>query len=364
MEKDNGHWLAFVGSDAKDNSGIHSYKVDRVTGAFSFLSATEGPDHPSFLALHPTRPVLYSVCRLREPDKHGCGGVRAYAITSKDGKLEFINQQSSMSDGPCHLEVDETGRFVLVANYSGGSVAMLPLREDGGLEKATGFVKHEGSSIHPGRQENPHPHSINVAPGNCFAFVPDLGTDRIMCYRMDLDQGVLMPHDPPSTQVKAGAGPRHLALHPSGRFAYLINELDSTLIAYALDVERGTLAELQTISTLPEGFEGENYCADVHVSPCGRYLYGSNRGHDSVAVYRIDEQKGILTSIETQATQGAWPRNFAVDPQGRFLWAANQNGDSIVGFRIESKSGKLEATGQTVKAQSPYCIKLYRYGAV
>jgi 6-phosphogluconolactonase len=245
-----------------------------------------------------------------------------------------------------------------VANYGSGSVAVLRISDDGRLESASAFIQHEGSSINPSRQKAPHAHSINVDSGNRFAFAADLGLDKIMIYRFDPAQGTLAPHQPESVSLKPGAGPRHFAFHPTGRYAYVINELDSTVTAFTCQPERGALNAIQTISTLPQDFRGENSTAEVQVHPTGKFLYGSNRGHDSIAVFAIDPSSGRLTYVENEPTQGQTPRNFGIDPTGTFLLAANQDSDTVVVFRIDVTSGQLQPAGQTVKVPSPVCVKM------
>jgi 6-phosphogluconolactonase len=256
------------------------------------------------------------------------------------------------------MSVDATGRFVLVANYGSGSVCVLPIGRDGGLGDAADVVQHQGSSVNPRRQQGPHAHSITLDAANRYAFAADLGIDKVMVYRLDTASGKLIPNDPPWAQVKPGAGPRHFDFHPSGKYAYLINELDSTITAFAYDASRGIIREIQTVPTLPADFRGASTCADVHVSPSGKFLYGSNRGHDSIVIFRIDEATGRLSYVGHELTQGKTPRNFAIDPTGTFLLAANQNSDTIVTFRIDQQTGKLTPTGHVAEAPMPVCLKL------
>jgi 6-phosphogluconolactonase len=253
--------------------------------------------------------------------------------------------------------VDRTGKYVLLANYGGGSVSVLPIQEDGSLGKATAFIQHSGRGSDPQRQEGPHAHSINLDAANRFAVAADLGLDKLFLYRFDAAKGILTPNDPPFASLRPKSGPRHFAFHPKGTFAYVINELSSTVTVFSYDAERGVLKELQTVTTLPKGFSGENSTAEVQVHPSGKFLYGSNRGHDSIAVFKIDGEKGILQLIEIQSTHGKEPRNFGIDPSGSFLLAANQNSSSVVVFRIDAKTGRLSATGNSVEVNSPVCVK-------
>ena len=350
--------LAYIGTYTRGKSqGIYCYRSDPETGALQLAGTTGGVQNPSFVALHPSGRFLYSVSEVGESGGRPGGAVAACAVEPASGRLTFLNQQSSGGVGPCHVAVDHTGRCVFAANYASGSVAMLPIQADGSLGAASDFHQHVGSSVNPRRQEGPHAHSANVAPDNRFVFVADLGLDRVMAYRIDLAAGTFPPNDPPYVALHPGAGPRHMAFHPSGRYAYVINELDSTVTAFAYDAQRGALSEIETVATLPQGFEGTNYPADVHVSADGRFLYGSNRGHDSIVVYAIDVASGKLSMLSHTSTQGKYPRNFAIDPTGHWLYVANQNTDNIVIYRIDPASGALTPTGEQVEVPIPVCIQ-------
>jgi 6-phosphogluconolactonase len=246
---------------------------------------------------------------------------------------------------------------VLVANYGSGSIAALPLRADGTLGEATAFAQHTGASVNQQRQEGPHAHWIDGDAANRFAFVCDLGLDQVLVYRLDAARGKLSAHDPAFASVKPGAGPRHLAFHPTGRFAYVINEMGNSVTAFAYDGERGTLTELETVPTLPAEFNGRNTTAEIEAHPSGRFLYGSNRGHNSIAVFAIASGTGRLTLVEHISTSGKTPRNFAIDPTGRWLLAANQDSDNVVVFAVDATSGRLAATGQSVEVGKPVCVK-------
>ena len=335
------------------SEGIYVYHMDPSSGALKYASVANGGENPSFLAIHPEARYLYAVNELA-PD----GAVTVFSIDPNTGELTYLNQQPSHGGQPCHLSVDKTGRLVLVANYRTGSVSMFPIQNDGKLGEATDVVQHQGSSVNPQRQEGPHAHSINIDAANRYAFAPDLGIDKVMIYQLDLAHGKLKPNDQPSIQVKAGVGPRHFDFHPNRRYAYVINEIGSTITVFAYDETNGTLAEIQTVSTLPEDFEGGSSCADVHVHPSGKYLYGSNRGHDSIVIFEIDDDTGALTYVGHESTQGKMPRNFAINPTGTFLLAANQDTDNIVTFRIDQGTGKLTATGHATEVPMPVCLKL------
>ena len=350
--------LVYVGTYTSAKSeGIYSFRMDLESGALSPAGVTTGVKNPSFLAIHPNRKFLYAVSEVEDSDGKKTGGVTAFAIDAATGKLSKLNAQSSEGAGPCHLVVDQSGKCVLVANYGGGSVASLPIGGDGKLAKAASAIQHKGSSVKPGRQAAPHAHSINVDPGNRFAVAADLGLDKVLVYRLDAGKGTLTPNDPPSTSVAPGAGPRHFAFHPTGRFAYVINEITCTVTAFAYDGQRGTLKETQTITTLPHEVKEGYSTAEVQVHPSGNFLYGSNRGHDSIAIFSIEQRTGKLTAVGHQATGGKTPRNFAIDPTGQYLLAENQGSDTIVVFRIDQKTGELKPTGNEVDVPSPVCVK-------
>lgn len=357
-------FLVYIGtySGAK-SKGIHVCRLDAATGQLTTPELAAEAVNPTFLAIHPSRPLLFSADRAflyaaNEISGRGTGGaVSAFVINKETGRLTLLNQQSSQGSGPCHLSLDATGKWVLVANYNSGSVAVLPVKDDGSLGEATAAIQHAGSGIDKKRQDGPHAHWINVSADNRFAFACDLGLDKVMIYKFDPAKGSLAANDPAFAALKAGSGPRHLAFDPNGRFAYLISEIGQTMTAFTYDAARGALQEIQTLSTLPEGFSGQNTTAEVEVHPSGKFLYGSNRGHDSIVVYAIDEATGKLTFVEHQSTQGKGPRNFAIDPTGQWLFAANQGTDNIVTFRVDPKTGRLTPTGQTVHVGAPVCLK-------
>ena len=340
--------MGFVDGKAE---GIYVYRMDSASGTLTYLSKAKGGANPSFIALHPNGRFLYSVNEIND------GGVSAYARHPQSGELTFLNQQSSHGSAPCFITVEQTGKYVLTANYSSGTVAMLPIQADGKLAPASDVIQHKGTSTDPQRQEGPHAHSINVDPNNRFAIAADLGLDKLLVYQLDLVKGKLPTNEPPFTQVEGGAGPRHLAFHPNGRYAYVINELNASMDAFGYDAEKGVLTEIQSLSTLPSDYKGWNGCADVHVAPSGKFVYGSNRGHDSIVAYSVDESSGKLTFLGTTPTQGKMPRNFAIDPTGSFLYAANQDSSTIVTFRIDAQTGQLQPTGQVIEVPTPVCIQ-------
>jgi 6-phosphogluconolactonase len=352
--------LVYIGTYTDSKSkGIYVSRLDIANGQLSVPELAVETASPSFLAIHPNRRLLYAVGEIDNFAGKKSGAVNAFSIDSKSGRLTLLNQQPSGGAGPCHLVCDRTGKSVLVANYGGGSVSALPIDADGKLGEATAFIQHAGSSVNPQRQKEPHAHSINVDASNRFAVAADLGLDKLLVYRFDAGKGTLVPNDPPHASVKPGSGPRHFAFHPKGRFAYVINEIQCTVTAFEYNAQRGELKEIQTISTLPEGESVQRgySTAEVQVHPSGKFVYGSNRGHDSIVVYTIDESTGKLAYVENKPTQGKTPRNFGIDPTGAFLLAANQGSDSLVVFRINSSSGRLTPTGQTVEVGAPVCVK-------
>ena len=291
-------------------------------------------------------------------DYHGAksGSVSSFAIDRHSGKLTALNTVASRGADPCFVTVDKSGKSVLVANYTGGSVAVLPVSADGKLGEASDFVQHLGSSVDPKRQGEPHAHSVVLSADGRFAIVNDLGLDKLMVYRFDAQKGALKPNDPPYGSIKPGSGPRHFAFHPNGRYAYSINEMGNTVTAFDWDGDLGTFHELQTVQTLPAGFTGNNTTAEIAVHPSGRFLYGSNRGHDSIVVFAIDPAKGTLTLVEDVLTGGKEPRNFAFDPTGRYLFAANQNSNTVVVFRVNPENGRLTPSGEKIDVPSPVCV--------
>ena len=355
-----GDMFVYFGTYTGEKSrGVYVSRLNLASGALTPPELAAETQNPSFLAVHPRRSFLYSVNEVRTFQDQPGGSVSGFAIDRKAGKLTALNQQSSRGNGPAYLVVDRGGRNVLVANYGGGSVAVLPIGADGMLKPATAFVQHEGSSVHPRRQTRPHAHSINVDPSGRFAYAADLGLDKILIYRFDAEAGTLAAANPAFASVKPGSGPRHFAFHPEGRFAYVINEILLTVTAFRQDKETGALAEVQTIPTLPPGQEPQEgfSTAEVQVHPSGRFLYGSNRGHDTIVVFAIDQETGRLTYVQNESTQGSAPRGFGIDPTGAYLLAGNQRSDSVVVFRIDQQTGRLSPTGHKLELGSPVSVK-------
>ena len=337
------------------SDGIYVYRMDQVTGQLKRFNSIKSVN-PSFLTIDSGRRYLYAVNEVADFAGKTSGAVSAYAIDPANGNLKFLNQQPSLGADPCHLTLDRRGRFLLVANYTGGNVSILPIRGGGMLAAATDVVKHQGSSIKE-QQKGPHAHCIILDASERHALAADLGIDKVMVYRFDPRVGKLRPASQSSASLQPGAGPRHLTLHPSGRYAYVINELDSTMSGFRYDSRNGSLKLIETVSTLPRDFSGRSYCADVHVSPSGKFLYGSNRGHDSIVTFAINESTGRLTYVENVSTKGKWPRNFTIDPTGRFLLVANQYSDSVVTFRIDPKTGRLLDAGYIEEVPTPACLR-------
>ena len=351
----NKEFLVYVGTyTSGESEGIYTYRLNMETGELFQQTTTGTIENPSFLALHQNGEYLYAVSRSQSDQ----GSIHAFNRDPKNGRLTFINKQSSEGAGPCHVIVDHSGKWVLAANYGGGTVCILPIKKDGILGPATDVKTHTGPSVNPDRQKEPHPHSIWVSPDNRFVFVPDLGTDKIMIYKLDSEKGKLLPNDPPYFQTAPGAGPRHFTFHPNGKNAFVINELNSTITSMNYDAKTGAFTKVQTVSTLPEDFNGSNTCADIHTSPNGKFVFGSNRGHDSIAVFSFKENSGQLSFVETESTQGVQPRNFAVDPTGKILLAANQKTNNVVTYWIDQNSGELTPTGYQTDIPTPVCLKL------
>ena len=352
--------LVYVGTyTAGKSEGIYLCRLNLSSGELKLGGTTKGVVNPSYLALARNRKYLYAVNEVDEFEGKHSGAISAFAVNQTNGDLRFLNQQPSLGGSPCYVAVSDDGKFVLVANYVGGSVALLPVKGGGSLGAATDVQQYHGSGANHARQEAAHAHCIVLDNTNRHAYSCDLGTDRVMIFRFDAPDGKLLPDEQAYVQVKAGAGPRHITFHPNGKFAYVINELDATVTAFAHDAVKGRLNQVQTIRVLPENFTGANTAADIHVSPNGKFLYCSNRGHNSIAAFSIDATAaGKLALIAHEPTRGKTPRNFALDPTGTFLLVANQESDNIVTFRLDSQTGKLNFTGHVAAVPSPVCLKL------
>jgi 6-phosphogluconolactonase len=349
-------FLCYVGTYTGPKSqGIYAFRFDAEAGRAEAPTLAAEVSNPSFLAAPANGRFLYAVNELPGTAGRKGGGVTAFAIERPAGKLKLLSQVSSGGDGPCHIALHPGGRWAFVANYGGGSVASLPIREDGALGEAVSFHQHTGSSVNPARQTSPHAHGVTLDPAGRLLFVPDLGLDKILAYRFDPATGRLAPNDPPFTSTKPGAGPRHFVFAPGGRHAYAVNELDSTVTAYAYDAAHGSLREIQTVSTLPDRFAGRNSTAEIQVDAQGRYLYCSNRGYDSIALFALD-RSGTPKLLANVNTLGKTPRHFALDPTGEWLWAANQDSSSLNLFRVEPKQGRLFPTDESLDLTTPVCV--------
>jgi 6-phosphogluconolactonase len=336
--------------------GIYVFRLDSTNGALEPVSMTAGVPNPSFLALHPDGRTLYAANETTTLDGQPGGAVSAFAVDRGSGELTFLNRQPSHGTDPCHVSIDASGGNVFVANYTSGSVAVLPVEAHGRLAPASDVHQHRGSGQDSQRQEGPHAHFITLDPTNRYVLASDLGLDQVFVYRLDPERGTLTAHEPPAVSLTPGSGPRHLAFHPSRPVVYVINELASTISTCAWDEVAGALRVLGTSSTLPDGFDGRNSCAEVRVTPSGRFVYGSNRGHDSIAIFAVDPADGTLTTAGHVSTGGANPRNFTIDPSGTLLLAANQDSDTIVAFRMDPDTGALHPTGQVTSLPSPVCV--------
>ena len=356
---ENSKSLVYFGTYTTGKSkGIYVAPFDSTTGKLGAPQLAAETTNPSFLAIHPSHHFLYAVGEMSGTGKKA-GAVSAFALDAATGKLRLLNQESSGGSGPCYVGLDNDGKNALVANYGSGSVAVLPIRDDGTLCAPSAEVQHSGSSVNPARQKGPHAHSIFLDSANHFAFAPDLGLDKIMSYRFDAAKGTLTPNNPPFASAAPGSGPRHLAFHPNGQLAYVVNEMACTVTAFRYDYTHGVMTEIETVSVLPTGESVQpNYsCAEIRVQPNGTTLYASVRGHDTIAVFTLYPVSGKLKLIQNAPTLGKIPRNFNFDPSGKWLLAAHQNSDNIVVFSVDRHTGKLTPTGQQIEVGACVCVK-------
>lgn len=349
--------LVFISAFAAGkDAAIHAYRLDGATGKLELLERTTGVQNPFFLALSPNGKFLYSI-HAKQFGGKDAEEVAAFQIVDGNGKLKPINRQSAHGSAACYLDVDATGKAVLVANYTSGNVASLPIAEDGSLGKAVSVIQHAGSSVDPARQKEPHAHCFVISPDNRFAYAADLGLDQVLCYRLDAATAKLSPGRQAFARTPPGAGPRHLTFHPNGKYVYVINELTNSVTLFDYLADSGILVERQTISTLPKDFKGTSNCADLKITPDGRYLYGTNRGHDSIACYRIGEN-GELALLTIEPSLGKGPQNLAIAADGTILLCANMPGNNVAVFKIDAKTGRLTAAGEPVAIPSPSCIRV------
>jgi 6-phosphogluconolactonase len=351
-----GTMLVYFGTyTGAKSQGIYVARFDSTTGRLSAPQLAAETKNPTFLAVSPGEHFLYAVDETGDASGQRAGGVRVFSLENKTGKLTPLNQQASGGSGPCHVVVDVMGKCLLAANYGSGSIAALPIHADGSLGEATTTIQHTGSGANPARQAGPHAHFILPSPDNRFTLDCDLGLDKIFINHLDANAAKLTPGDPPFATVAPGSGPRHLVFSHDGKFVYVINEMGGTITVFSYAATNAAMTEVQTISTLPKDFSGSSTCAEISLHPNGKFLYGSNRGHDSIAIFAVDQKTGKLTFVEHQSTQGRTPRHFAIDPTGRWLFAENQASDSVVVFAIDADTGKLKPTGQTVSVGAPVC---------
>jgi len=349
--------VLYIGTYAEpDAASIYLYHMNPANGALEYWDSLKAGANPSFLALSPNGQTLYAVNELDTFQAQAGGAVSAFAIDPQSGKLAFLNQQPSHGGAPCHLTTDRQGRFLLVANYASGTLSVYPVDSDGRLKAASDVVQHLGQGMNAERQGGPHAHCVTVTADNRFAQSCDLGIDKVLVYQFDSVNGKLLTHG--EAVLAPGAGPRHLDFHPTGRYVYVINELNSTMTVFAHAAETGTLTKLQTLSTLPEGYTGPNACAEVGVHPAGGYVYGSNRGHDSIVIYAVEEATGRLKLVGHEPTRGKTPRNFSIDPTGAFLLVANQDSDTVVNFQIDTHTGRLSYL-QRINVPQPVCVQFW-----
>lgn len=352
-------YLVYVGTNSASTSkGIYNYRFDPHSGKLSPIGVAAEQPHIGFMVTDPQHRFLYAVSEMvpGASSFERNGSISSYSIDHKTGALTFLNKVDAGGGGSCHLVVDKAGKVLFVANYGSGSVASFAIRPDGSIGERTGFDQHTGSSIDPARQEGPHAHAVVLSPDNRFLFVPDLGIDQIKIYRVDAAKGTFTPNDPGFATVKAGLGPRHFTFGRGAKYAYVVCEMGSSVAVFSYDPVKGSLTPVQTISNLPDDFTGIDNSAEIEMDRSGRFLYASNRGHDSITVFAVDPVKGTLTKVQVAPTQGSIPRNFALDPTGKYLIAGNQQSNNLVVFSVDPTDGKLRAAGEKLDIPSPVDI--------
>ncbi|MDZ7605677.1 MAG: lactonase family protein [Cyclobacteriaceae bacterium] len=349
-------YYLYVGAYTEtEEEGIAIFLFDVLSGDLEYISTVKGIKNPSYLAIHPKRKLLLAVNEVSDGENKS-GVVSSFSINPLDGSLRLINFESSLGAGPCYVSIDHGGDFAVVANYGGGTVALLPIESTGKLLPGS-MVQHSGSGPNTARQGAPHAHTIMFDKKYGYALSADLGIDKVITYSLGSNPSKLVKQS--EFSLAPGAGPRHLDFHPNQKFAYIINELNSTVTACSYDAKSGKLTEIESVSTLPADFTGQNSCADIHISRDGRYVYGSNRGHDSIVVFKADPTSGKLTYVSHHSVKGKTPRNFMIDPTGKFLLVANQGSNNIVVFKIDAETGKLISNGVEVQSPKPVCLKMY-----
>jgi 6-phosphogluconolactonase len=347
-----GKELIYVGTYSK---GIYGFHYDVQTANLEPAGLLGEVQNPSFLILHPNHQYLYAVSELTGDD-NPIGGVASFAINPQNGSLRLLNKRSSEGSAPCHLALDKTCKMLMVANYVTGTVSSFPILEDGSLGEVASVMKASGSSINKKRQDGPHAHEVVVSADNRFAFVPDLGLDEIRIYKTDPSTAKLTPNDPPSVKIAPGSGPRHLVFSGNEKFAYLISELLSTVTVFSYNAQDGSMKELQTVSTLPADIKDRDGAAEIKLDSAGRYLYASNRGYNSIAVFSVNKENGMLTEVQIEKIDGKMPRYITLDPEGEHLLVANQKTDNIATFSVDQNTGKITPTGRSVSLSSPVCL--------
>ena len=350
-------YLLYVGAYTEnENEGIYVYRFDASDGDLDYLTTAKGIKNPSYLAIDEKRKLLFAVNETGEYLGKKTGSVTSFGINLSDGSLNKISQVSSGGGAPCYISINASAKLALVANYSGGNISVFPVTSDGTLMEFTDLKQHEGKGLIGNRQNVPHAHSVVLSPKEDYALAADLGIDKLISYKVDPKKGMLAEQS--RFALKPGSGPRHISIHPNKKLVFVINELNSTVTSCGYDPSAGVLNEIETVTTLPGDFSGENYCADIHVSQDGQFLYGSNRGHNSIVIYRIDRKSGKLSLVGHESVKGAWPRNFMMDPTGKFLLVANQHSNNIVVFKVNRETGLLKSNGVDVEVSKPVCLKM------
>jgi 6-phosphogluconolactonase len=359
--KKGSRFRTYIGTYTRGESkGIYSFILDTGAGTLTPEGLAAETPNPSFLAIHPSGRYLYACGELDRFKDQQSGSLVAFSIDRASGKLKQLNEVAAGGTSTCHVNISANGKYAVIANYGTGSCAAFAIEPDGKLGKRSAFHQHSGSSVNESRQKGPHAHSVNFDKANKHVIVADLGLDQVKVYRFNAATGAMDPNDPPFASVKPGSGPRHFTFHPSGKYAYVINEMACTVTAFAWNSGKGTLTEIETVTTLPEPVKQGYSTAEVVSHPNGRFLYGSNRGHNTIAVFQVDSSTGKLKTVEHESTQGQIPRNFAIDPTGQFLIAANQNSNTIVLFRINQSTGALDPVGSPIAAPVPVCVRYLR----
>ena len=349
----------YVGTyNEKDTPGIFVFEFDRKAGRLELIQEVGGMRSPSYLEINPNGRFLYAVNRSSVLDEKKWGSVSAYQINQESGKLMHLNDQPSFGSESCHISIDSNGRMVFVSNYTTGNLTVFPIRKNGSLDVISDAVQHFGSSINQQRQKSPHVHQSILSNDDGFLFVSDLGIDKVKVYSIDYQEKKLTAISQSDGIVNQGSGPRHCVMHENSKFAYVINELSSTVTFFSYETESGKLTPAQTISTVPQDYDGTNYCADIHIHPSGKFLYGSNRGHNSLAIFNIDQDSGKLSIVGHQSTYGEWPRNFLIDPKGEYIFVANQNSSNIVLYTVDSSTGQLKKIDSEINVPKPVCLKI------